>query len=112
MATVLVFGGCDRPDPAARTVDAGGDKLLCAPAGAETFAADCALERQMGAGGLELTVRNPAGGFHRLLVTGDGRGVVAADGAETAQVRVVGEREIEVTIGGDRYRLPATVKGN
>jgi hypothetical protein len=56
-----------------------------------------------------LTLHNPDGGFHRLLVTKDGRGVVAADGAEPAIVRVVGEREIEVAIGGDRYRLPATV---
>jgi len=37
--------------------------------------------------------------------------VVAADGADAASVKVVGADAIEVAIGGDRYRLPATVKG-
>lgn len=58
-----------------------------------------------------LTVRHPDGAFHRLLVTKDGRGVIAADGAETAVVTIIANGEIEVALGGDRYRLPATVKG-
>ena len=37
--------------------------------------------------------------------------VIAADGAEKATVTITGPGEIEVAIGGDRYRLPATVKG-
>ena len=53
----------------------------------------------------------PAGsGFHRLLVK-PGYGVVAADGAEKAKVIIIGDGQIEVAIGGDRFRLPATVKG-
>ncbi|WP_414900382.1 hypothetical protein ACMT1E_11555 [Sphingomonas flavalba] len=84
--------------------------LACAPSGTESFAAACALERRVGAGGLELTVRNPGGGFHRLLVTAAGRGVVAADGAEAAEVSIAGAGEIAVAIGGDRYRLPATTR--
>ena len=63
----------------------------------------------MTAQGLILTVHRPDGGFHRLLVK-PGYGVVAADGAEEAKVTIVGANEIEVAIGGDRYRLPATVK--
>ena len=60
--------------------------------------------------GLMLTVRHADDGrFHRLLVTRDGRGVVAADGAERAVVAIAGDG-IEVVIGGDRYRLPATVR--
>jgi hypothetical protein len=35
---------------------------------------------------------------------------MAADGAEPANVRIVGPNLIEVSIGGDRYRLPATVR--
>ncbi|HEU4958786.1 MAG TPA: hypothetical protein VFT56_00115 [Sphingomonas sp.] len=58
-----------------------------------------------------LVVRNPDGGFHRLQVTHDGRGVIAADGAESAKVTIVEAGTIEVAIGGDRYRLPAVVKG-
>ena len=103
----LALGGCNGPEPAASAARDGA--LACAPAGAESFAAACTLERRVGADGLELTVRNPGGGFHRLLVTRDGRGVVAADGAEAAEVSIVGAGEIEVAIGGDRYRLPATV---
>ena len=36
--------------------------------------------------------------------------VVAADGAEPAEVTLVGQDEIEVAIGDDHYRLPATAK--
>jgi len=46
-----------------------------------------------------------------LLVTQDGRGVIAADGAEAAKVTITGADGIEVALGGNRYRLPATVKG-
>lgn len=86
-------------------------KIDCQPAGASGFSHVCDIERQTTARGLVLTVRQPSGAFRRLLVTKDGRGVVAADGAEKAQVRVVGAGAIEVAIAGDRYRLPATVKG-
>jgi hypothetical protein len=85
--------------------------IACAPQGASDFKRVCTLDRVAGDDGLTLVVRNPDGGFHRLLVTRDGRGVVAADGAEKAAVTITGPGEIEVAIGGDRYRLPATVKG-
>lgn len=84
--------------------------IACAPAGQAGFQRICGLDRQAGKDGLVLTVRNPDGAFHRLLVTRDGRGVVAADGAERANVSVTGPGEIEVGLGRDRYRLPATVK--
>jgi len=87
----------------------GGDRIECAT-GAAAFARDCTVERTASAEGLILTVRRPDNGFHRLLVVKDGRGVIAADGAETAKVNVIGDGRIEVAIGGDRYRLPATVK--
>jgi hypothetical protein len=84
-------------------------RIVCAPQGNTAFARQCTLDRSMTAQGLILTVRRPDGGFHRLLVK-PGYGVVAADGAEEAKVVIVGAHEIEVTIGGDRYRLPATMK--
>lgn len=86
------------------------DTVECALAGSERFERVCRLERMSGAEGLVLTLRAPDGAFRRLLVTRDGRGVVAADGAETAGVTVVGTDRIEVELGGDRYRLPARVK--
>lgn len=116
----LLLAGCGEtktdPAPLARTEaaqqsaadDAG--RILCAPDGAASFARVCTLDRVTTEAGLTLTVYQPDGGFHRLLVTKDGRGVVAADGAEPAKVQIVDGDEIEVAIGGDRYRLPATVK--
>jgi hypothetical protein len=88
----------------------GGERVECAAAGATTFARNCTVERTGSAEGLILTVRRPDNGFRRLLVVNDGRGVIAADGAEAAKVTVIGDGRIEVAIGGDRYRLPATVK--
>ena len=82
----------------------------CAVGGAEAFARTCTLDREQTASGLILTVRHPDGGFRRLKVTKDGRGVVAADGAEPADVAITGAQEIEVGVGDDHYRLPATIR--
>lgn len=79
----------------------------CAPGGATDFTRVCSVDRTRTDRGLVLTMRHPDGGFRRLLVTGDGRGVAAADGAEPAEVTLVDQDEIEVTIGNDHYRLPA-----
>lgn len=86
-----------------------GNGVACAPAGATTFNPDCSVDRTPTQDGMILTIRHPDGGFRRLRVTRDGRGVVAADGAEPAKVTIIGPREIEVALGGDRYRLPATL---
>lgn len=83
--------------------------ILCAHAGM-AFTRSCTIDRMEEARGLTLTIRHADGGFHRLLVTRDGRGVVAADGVDYALVTVVGTDGIEVAIGGDRYRLPATIR--
>lgn len=85
--------------------------IVCARHGSNDFARTCTVDRSETDAGLILTVRHPDGAFHRLLVTKDGRGVVAADGAETAVVTIIANGEIEVALGGDRYRLPATIKG-
>lgn len=85
-------------------------KIECVPPGAPAFAYDCTIERTKTQDGLYLTVRHPDGGFRRLLVTRDGRGVIAADGAEQAVVRPIGSDLIEVSLGEARYRLPATVR--
>lgn len=94
-----------------QAIEAADDRLVnCAVDGAAAFARVCTLDREQTAGGLVLTVRHPDGGFRRLRVTGDGRGVAAADGAVPADVAITGADEIEVGIGDDHYRLPATVK--
>jgi hypothetical protein len=84
--------------------------IECAPKGA-AFTRSCTVDRTQGDQGLVLTLRHKDGAFHRLLVTRDGRGVIAADGAEKAVVTVLDAGRIEVALAGDRYRLPATVKG-
>lgn len=85
-------------------------RIECAPPGAEGFAYVCGLDRVQSQDGLFLTLRHPDGGFQRLLVTKDGRGVIAADGAERATVTPLAADRIEVALRGARYRLPATVK--
>ncbi len=88
---------------------AGDPRIPCArgPAALERV---CTIEQAKGETGTILTIRHPDGAFRRLLVTHDGRGVVAADGAEVAKVGLIEGNGIEVMIGDARYRLPATVK--
>lgn len=116
---VLVLAGCSEPTPdaqvianveraAAATAENDG-RILCAVDGATDFQRSCTVDRNETDAGLVLTVRHPDGAFHRLLVTRDGRGVLAADGAEPAKVSIVGSNSIEVALADDRYRLPATV---
>lgn len=121
MLLPLVLTGCDAAPsasekaatarPAARGAAPGANRILCARAGAGQLEPVCRLGRTASAEGLVLTLRHPDGGFRRLLVTSDGRGVIAADGAQQARVRIVGSSEIEIALAGDRYRLPATVRG-
>lgn len=84
--------------------------IECAAKGAGAFTRSCTVDRTESDQGLVLTLRHKDGAFHRLLVTRDGRGVIAADGAERAVVTVLDAGRIEVALSGDRYRLPATVK--
>lgn len=120
LLVTLLLAGCGEPrtdhatlarvETGARAVREAHGEVVCAQKGSNDFARTCLLDRAESAAGLVLTVRHPDGAFHRLLVTQDGRGVVAADGAEKAVVKTIGAGEIEVALSGDRYRLPATVK--
>lgn len=104
-------GGGNDTGTAATTAAAGGAAVPCALHGTGTFEVSCPVERIASANELVLVVHHPDGGFRRLLVTTDGRGVVTADGSEAALVSVVDPSTIEVAVGDDRYRLPATVQG-
>lgn len=122
-ASLLLLAACSDDEDSANALDplvsaereararaAENGRAYCALDGAANVTPQCTLEQSRSEEGLILTLRHPDGGFRRLLVTRDGRGVIAADGAEEAIVRTVTEREIEVEIGRDRYRLPATVR--
>ena len=102
--------GLEQVEAEARAQAAENGAIDCAIAGSTDFKRNCQVEREITAGELILTIRHEDGGFRRLRVLKDGRGVVAADGAEPAVVQTLGTNAIEVTVGGDRYRLPATVK--
>ena len=101
-------GGADAGESA---VDPDGETIACALNGAEGFDTRCGVERSQQGNELFLVVRHPDGGFRRFEVVKDGRGVVTADGFETAQAAVVGD-ELELAVNRDRYRFPATVKSN
>ncbi len=108
----LALAGCHkRAGDAIADAAAHGAVVPCALAGAKAFTPACAVERTTAPDGLMLVMHHPDGGFRRLLVTTDGRGVVTADGSDQATVAVLDPGTIEVTVGDDRYRLPATVKG-
>jgi hypothetical protein len=85
------------------------ERIECAVDGSSRFERVCTVDRSPGPD-LILTIRSPSGSFRRLVATRDGRGVMAADGAEAATVTVIRQDLVEVAIGTDRYRLPATVR--
>jgi hypothetical protein len=103
-APLLLLAACGGP-PAAETEE----RVECAVDGAVDFARVCTIERTAGRDVL-FTIRSPSGSFRRFVATQDGLGVMAADGAEAANVRVIAKDHIEVSIGADRYRLPARVR--
>ncbi|PWG01339.1 hypothetical protein [Sphingosinicella humi] len=111
-AALILLAACGDSDRGAQEALAAdpANRIACAVEGATAFKSSCIVERTAGDEGSILTLHHPSGGFRRLLVTGDGRGVVAADGAEPAIVSIIADDRIEVSIADDRYRLPATVK--
>ena len=112
LGLVLLLAACSEAESVGERVaqaKASDDGIDCAVAGATAFERACIVER--GESGI-LTIRHPDGGFRRLTIADDGRGVTAADGATAAEVQVIAGNRIEVTIGEDRYRLPATVRAS
>ncbi len=109
---LAILGGCERKaeDPVIAAA-ARAATVPCALSGSTTFADECGVERLVAGDGLTLVMHHPDGGFRKLLVATDGRGVVTADGAQDATVTVIDPATIEVVVGDDRYRLPATIKG-
>lgn len=115
LALTLLAAGCDRGRGDNKTIDpaaaqTGAVEAIACARGDAPLQRDCTVERQAGDKGLILTIRHPDGAFRRLLVTQDGRGVVAADGAESARVTVADAGSIDVRLGDRHYVLPATVK--
>lgn len=96
------------------------DRVSCALGGATIFTDRCSVETRTDEIGLVLIIRHPDGGFRRLRVTTDGTGLMVADGAEKAKIRLIESqdddgksaagRQIEVSVADERYILRATIQ--
>jgi hypothetical protein len=117
-ALVLLAAACGPAEPVAQPTNgaaapppgAPDNRIECRLAGAAAYERACSVTAAESPRGRVLTVRKADGGFRRLLMASDGRGVAAADGAERATVTILRDNRIEVEIGGDRFRLPASVR--
>ena len=103
LALLLPLAACSTSEQSA-----GRDPLACKVKGG-VFEQICTREDIPGGDGPELVVRAPDGDFRRLLVTGNGRNVAAADGAEPLLVEKQGADSLYVTADGITYRLPVPV---
>jgi hypothetical protein len=101
----LSLSGCDGSQRHGVGQD---ERVECAVGPGADWGRECRLERDKNL----LTIRHADGGFRRLYIVGDGRGVIPADGAELANVLIVDKGRIEIAIGQDRYRLPARIGDN
>jgi hypothetical protein len=106
---VLALAACSSEEPMLPAVAEGSEHIACAVGGKSALSETCAVERAEEDGRLLLVVRHPDGAFRRFAVLTDGRGVAVADGADEAAA-TVRDGALELTVGGDRYRFPATVK--
>ncbi|GGC23624.1 hypothetical protein GCM10011371_09150 [Novosphingobium marinum] len=110
LATTLAVAGCSSSADIPEVAE-GDEHIECAVAGATDFAEACAVDRVSRDGALSLVVRHPDGAFRRFDVVRDGRGVTVADGADPAQTQLA-DGKLEVAVGEDRYRFPATMRSN
>jgi hypothetical protein len=109
---LLYFNPFD--DSAIPVIDAdiaGREKIDCLLPGQREFRQLCTIETASRREGISLIVRAPDGEFRRLLMQKDGRGIIAADGAEGLKVKPAGPGSIEVTTGDIVWRLPRKVEG-
>lgn len=112
IAATALLGACSGSPPADPESLTGGDesRILCALGDAAEFSAQCDAERVQNGDRRELVMRHPDGGFRRFEIVSDGRGLVAADGSEEAVVTPLSDGRIQLSVGQDRYQLPATVR--
>ena len=94
--------------PDGRVVEARTDnkRIDCALSGAASFATVCTVERN---DGTLLVLRHPDGGFRRITLASD-KSIDAADGSEAQLGKTLPDGRFELTLGNDRYRLPADLR--
>ncbi|WP_074428315.1 hypothetical protein [Tsuneonella dongtanensis] len=105
----MALSACSRGEPQPQAA-ADATPIACAIGEASDFGRDCLVEKVAGEQGPEFVVRHPDGKFRRLRIAENRGGMIAIDGAEEAINELVGEpRVLQVTVGADRYRFPATL---
>lgn len=110
-AATAAAAGCSGDPNEAGSMAAGDDSRIACALGDDTaFEAQCDVERVQTGGRRELVIRHPDGGFRRFEIVSDGRGLVVADGSEQALIMPLSDGRIQLSVGSDRYRLPATIK--
>lgn len=102
LAASACSAGAEQPQ-----ADVGAQRIECALGEGANFAADCLVERSASGDTRVVTVRHPDGGYRRFEQVDDGRGLVAADGADEAVVNL-SDGVLEIAVAQDRYRFPAT----
>ncbi|MFM6832412.1 MAG: hypothetical protein ACKOVA_19050 [Novosphingobium sp.] len=104
---VVTLAACSAAEeaPKGRVID-------CAVAGSAKFLPNCFVEDSRVGEQRFLTVRHKDGAFRRFEMVDDGRGVIAADGADEATAKWSAEGVLEVAVGTDRYRFPARMKSD
>lgn len=112
LAAASALAGCSGNAPSEPESLTGGDesRISCALGDETEFTEQCDSERVQNGDKRELVMRHPDGGFRRFEIVSDGRGLIAADGSEAAVVTPLSDGRIQLSIGGDRYHIPATVK--
>ncbi len=112
LAGVTALAACSGSGTESAEAPVDEDSLIaCAIGSASEFTRNCSVEREIVDGQLFLVIHHDDGGFRRLKVLTDGSGLIAADGADPAQISIF-DGEIEVAVGNDRYMLPATIAGD
>lgn len=105
------MAGCSSDEEAAPAVAQGDEQIACAVSGAQEFSEVCAVDRVQADGTMILIVRHPDGAFRRFEVVKDGRGLIAADGAEPAKTEIAGDK-LSVSIADHRYLFPAKIQSS
>lgn len=110
---LLIAPACSGGDDAVPqdAVETGDQKIACAIGPGAGFRESCSLTRFERAGETIYRIDQPGGGFRLFTVATDGSGMVSYDGADRASNRLDGEM-LEVTVGDERYRLPAKPDAN
>lgn len=107
---LALLAGCSGEDKSDALAGADDSRVACALGSDTEFTAKCDVERVQRGDRRELVMRHPDGGFRRFEIVTDGRGLIAADGAEQAVITPLADGRIQLSVGDDRYRIPATIK--